>query len=1035
MINSIDLAVKKRSFIAILIALLFIVGSGFIAAPNVNAQLACPASWTNDPNTLADDPIKPAEESATGDQWYDFSNLSFSYNIQLDTPYSDTQDGAVSDSENRDKQATIDVKTNASTAIFSKIYANFHNILTPFVTVKDSAAFDRLSPELKQKWLENYCITGLSPMDGEFSLEIEAEKTYMRTVRTGTRYCYTPPLGTEICGDTCPAGQICDSSPVFGAEEVTDPPERLQDQDNVTVPYALSLRDIARKAAYNLKEQYCNVEADCLNDNYTCAPAFTYAPGYGYVVINPGDPAARDKTGICVFKPELLAVPDADRRLQNMCTAIDPAQSVGVLDSKICHYRPPLSYVTSNRPDYLRVNFTINNSEQNRNELPFDTDLFANRGQSTNPDCLGNSGNFEGCELDGYYRSAFINKLSLYSQEDKEIFQTMKFRIGIGSDAAVSYEVDSDPDMNYDALGLPDAWTFDYVERLGGIAMLSEEARFMNPSLLPAGNRVIAEHNSQIYMRGGQVFFDNQIISNRPLLDEAGNPVGTSAAVTDFETFVSAQESLRRAMESVITGGSKVEVFEALYNTLRNGLRSDTAKNVLAAYRLVLRVRLDVPQCPGPDDTTSEAECLNINANYTTQYNNRYRAYLDLYEPFREESQALSTVSSPTIDFQKLRGEHLVTFTRNDEVYYGISKLGSKISEMRRVPGSQNTFVQIPYRAFLNSRGEIILVTSDVVSNAYKVIHYRPGQAASQVFMGELGLTSLRHVASYLDEQDRLHIASYDDELLNNPQTIRYIRLNTAGGLGITYDTNVTGFEIRYIDPASFRSPNFFAYAWRPGLAVAAGRDNTVHIVASGTVDPDPFKTDLYYFHFDPDNDRFASSPKVVTDQANDKFRNFIPNIPESYTSRTMSPSAASLELVGPTEIPTVVWVNRIGFTSPARSSELWFQAMVATPTNVGRTWNVHPLSSATEFLRTEITHPFVSKIGEMGVSVNDRVSKKNVLTGWFDAYGYKRCVYVSDKYVELINGGSTVCGSTRDMRYIQPNGGTWRLVEPARLQ
>jgi hypothetical protein len=259
--------------------------------------------------------------------------------------------------------------------------------------------------------------------------------------------------------------------------------------------------------------------------------------------------------------------------------------------------------------------------------------------------------------------------------------------------------------------------------------------------------------------------------------------------------------------------------------------------------------------------------------------------------------------------------------------------------------------------------------------------------------------------------------------------------LDTAGGLRITYDTNVTGFEIRYIDPASFSSPNFFAYAWRPGLAVAAGRDNTVHIVASGTVDPDPFKTDLYYFHFDPNNNRFASSPKVVTDQANDRFRNFIPNIPESYTSRLMSPSAASIELVGPLEIPTVVWVNRIGFTSPERSSELWFQAMVATPSSVLRTWNVQPLSAATEFLRTEITHPFVSKIGEMGVTVNDRVSKKNMLTGWFDAYGYKRCVFVSNKYVELINGGSTACGSTRDMRYIQPNGGTWRLVEPAILQ
>lgn len=537
-----------------LVAGLFFVSFFLIlSSKDAFAQL-CPASWTNDPNTLTEPVIYPPD-----DGWFDFDqNMDWSYSFDVTHP----------DEVNNPRQnVRVGVRTNIPTTVFTKIFGNYSNTLFPFIQASSAEILNVLKEqEAKEAWLEYYCLSKNNAFQqnaktGNIDLEITGHKTFNIEVRK-TKYCDAAGVCGNCGGGATPTLTI--PTVCYVEEQITEPEIALS-TESVTIPYLYSLRDVARKTAYTIKEQPCSTAAEqnaCLNDtNYVCVKVGERKPDGQIAMLYANDPANNDKDGVCALKLEYLDDTIAQRVAQNMCSDVSTRQDVGSVKSNICHYKAPLTYEPSNKAkeQTMYVTTEIGNSDNSKNNLPFDVDLFADKNEfDRNPradgsvnhcDTMDPRADISKCEINGYYRRAFMDKLGLYTEQDKKIFDGMKYRINVSSDAAVAYQVDG-TDMEYGkdktVNPLPDAWTFDYVEKLGGIALYSEDARFMNPYLKPMGEMVVSDGGAKVYLRGDQVFFNNYIVTNRAKFDSDGVTPLNTAAVSDL-----AYEKLAALMDAV----------------------------------------------------------------------------------------------------------------------------------------------------------------------------------------------------------------------------------------------------------------------------------------------------------------------------------------------------------------------------------------------------------------------------------------------------------------------------------------------------
>lgn len=1079
--------------------------------------LSCPADWASDTKVMYDDPMQPA-----ADGWHDFKDFNYSYSYSAsEFPL---EAGESLGANKTPVSVTFD--TNIATAAFTKIYANMSNIIFPFVNASDAEISEYLegtgdptdTTSDYYRWLRHYCLDGQVDkgvtQEGTMTLTTKASMTAEALVYVcKPRQTPPAPAGTICIGSDYDAGtNSCPNSPSDALGALCTPqreprqatrnlPGSKSEDDTFQMPYRLALRDIARKTAYTIKQQYCKVgEANaCLHDDYDCIPKGAPIPGGigGKVVYIPAnDPAANGKDGMCFLKIESQRQPIAAQVVQRMCAPVIPNQEVATLSSLMCHYGD-LEY-TAFTPDVIRVSPRISRAstsdtpsspDVSKNTLPFDSQLFSDNGEEINPAC-GSSMSTADCQINGYFRRALNDRLSMYSEEDRGIFDELKYRIQIASDNETPYEVSGSvrggDDMNYGfGRGYPDAWSFDYVEKLGGYMMMAEEARFFNPELLPAGDRVVMDGENRAYMRGGQVFYNNYVVSNRPRYLSDGTPV--SVEQTAFDEFMRLSEVIDLLMDQLRKRMSNPDgepVFEAspLYACIRfqdaAGFAVDPETNLsfrcsdfalengmspamltpLKDQRIIDVFELFwfyfgsqeagdefgglihiVDLCLS-GDTGRPGETYQQCVDRTGPYlDTRFEAFIAAYQELRDAYGAQFGNFSPTLHCVHYRC--LVTFVNGTHIYAGISEYGRDILKVIQLPIEGETMPQISHRAYLTPSGKIVLIYSQLDST-YKILIYDP----TNVTPPRIVDTSVSYLA-HLDAVTRVMpggvnevvIAFFNENATSLSYRVYNIERILAGTDGMTVGNNFSmGGE-----PFSYFRPG-------PGLSIALDNFNQMHVVApiveGNPRDYEKFEQSVVYAKVNLASGA-VTGLETVTSNALDRTAQRIPTVAGAtiFASRIMAFNGRSI-IVDVKGNPSIVWINRVTSIPTDVNGvlptfwEYYTQAFYARKTVAG--WSVKPLSDrqpgtvqrdsqamAVEGGFGEVRNVFITP-NSMGMTVNDIVTKRDMTTRMMDAAGAKRCVYTQPS-VWLF--GSTDCANLTNKEYVRPNRGDWIAIPATR--
>lgn len=1089
-------------------------------------ELTCPVDWVNDPKFLEDNPLQPE-----ADGWHDFNGFRFEYNFPKGD--FDLKDGErLTDKNLTDVDVTFE--TNIPMSGFTRLYANMSNIIYPFVNASDEEVLFYLEslpnkddPNSEfNRWLKNYCLGGIldknPSQEAEVSLYVDADMTAevfisICGVRDGFDFSTfpggRPTDATEQCNERTNSLGSCDGSqPIFCAtKQEIDTVTRgvvpgKRDTESFPMPYRLALRDIALKTSYAITEQYCETtkqsaegQGACLNPNYTCIKEGDRVPWDSRIVVNipDNDPAAIGKDGKCYLNEETATKPITAQVIQRMCTEILETQAVGSLNSIMCHYGDleyksftPALITVDPKVNRATGSTSINSSDASTNKLPFDIDLFVDNGETVNPACSTDELSAN-CLINGYFRRALYDKLSLFSDQDRGIFDQTKYRVAIVSDNATSYDVNGTlgqggGSMNYGFGGYPDAWSFDYIEKLGGYMMLAEEARFMNNDLLPAGDRVVADGGYEAYLRGGQVVFNNHIVSNRPLVKPDGSPIGdVSAGYDDFLRLSKAMSYLMEQARTRLSGDNGAGQYEVspLYACLRyqnsNGLAqdpdganpaqdfyrppgSDMVDCQLFAQKYNLNYKNPLPgsienpaigidpikdprvaklfdlfwqaYTEGPNSiigailgcisTPNFADCI---ASRRDAVNETFEKFFEEYNRLRDEYQSRISNYNPTLHCINQRC--LVTYNAGPYIYAGVSEYGRDISQMIQMPLQGETFNQIPHKAFITNDSRAVIVYSSLDST-YKILIYNFLTKEIRHINTPVGF--LGHVdADYYVNSDNIPklLFAYFQE---GDRSVKYSvydlqTLNTDSQGSVSFQVGGQAREL-------------FGY-FRHGVSVKYGYFNDFHLIAPtfvpGAAD-EGFSNDLMYARVILGSGNVSTSEIITTNQ-DDRASNRIPNIGQNvYASRLLAQNGKSI-FVDFDGVPYVVWINRVvsvpdeDGNSPTEW-ETYTQAFMARKTS--NKWSILPVSDrAVGVLKkaggmmSEIRNIFISPSG-VGMTVVDAVTKRDRITRMMDGAGAKRCVYDT---AAVLFFGSTHCANIENDDYVKPNAGNWEFIPAVR--
>lgn len=1078
-------------------------------AQATQAPLVCPVSWNNDPKFIEDDPIQPG-----ADGWHDFKKFEYNYTYRMDE--FPLEGGERLSGRNR-TDVDVTFNTNIATQAFTRVYANMSNIIFPFVNAGDAEVLNYLEAEPNRnepnsdfnKWLRNYCLGGGIVDSGagqqaEMTLYTEADMTaeverdqYYCGLRQGT---VPRPPNASTCQDDydndsracriegigcCESGapSFCTTRREVGTSEETRAVSGRSDTDTFTMPYRLGLRDLALKTAYGITEQYCsttNADKACLNPNYTCIKEGERVPWNSKIVVQvpDNDPAANGKDGICYLTAEMAARPVPVQVLQRMCSEILENQQVGSVRSLMCHYGdlnypPSTTALIRVEPQISKAtgSTSFDDPTASKNRLPFDVDLFADNGETENPACKADE-TAANCQINGYFRRALYDRLSLYTPQDKGIFDEMKYRMNITSDNATPYQIDgsnsgSGADMNYGQPTLPDAWSFDYVEKLGGYAMLSEEARIFNPDLLPAGDRVVAEAGHEVYLRGGQVFFDNYVVSNRPRVKPDGTPVDqVSVGYDDFMRMSTAMEYLNNQAQAMLQNGELTAdtIIRPLYHCMRfqeNGVGRWPDTNAPidcqgVANRGGIAFKINSGQIG--IDPLKDPRVLEVFALFWKSFSEgadsvlgviatcRAQTTLDMQDCFASKREALNRTFAEFFEaYKALRGEYqsqlsnsnptlhcvnqrcLVTFYSGGGIFAGISDRSGDIPRIIQLPIEGETFNQISHRGFITTDGRVVVMYSSL-AGTYRILIFNP--LSGELRNIDTGVNYLGQMdAEYFVDQNNVQyvaVASY----MNDQQTVRYQVYDLNSG------TPSSSGQINY--------PNHKLFGVRPGpsISIKYGGRNNLHVVVSGyTPGADRFEgyaNDPIYVNVSIGST--VTATEAITTQQVDRAVNRIPNIPQNvFANRQFSTNGKSI-YVTPQGVPLVVWINKVYSwkldEEPLPTNwEFYTQAFIAKRVP-GSGWSVLPISdravgvlTSEQGMMSEIRSVFISP-SAVGMTVNDAVTKRNTRTRMLDGSGTKRCVY---NHPSVIFFGSLSCGNLENVEYVKSNGGNMQFVPAVR--
>ena len=756
----------------------------------------------------------------------------------------------------------------------------------------------------------------------------------------------------------------------------------------------------------------------------------------------------------------------------------------------MCHYGD-LEYL-SYTPAVIRVDPRVgeNNSDTSysdadvsKNDLPFDIDLFVDNGEIVNPNCQPGLIT-ESCRINGYFRRALYDRLSLFTEQDRGIFDKMNYRIPITSDDATPYRVigslgQGGGSMNYGFGGYPDAWSFDYIEKLGGIVALAEEARFMNPELKPAGDMVSSHGGQEVYLRGGQVFFNNYVVSNRPRVKPDGSDAeGSRAGYDDFMKIGKAINLMMSESRTILSGSGPRFEFSPLFACLRyqneRGMAFDPdeivsdrpyyqppgTRNVncrIFAREHGLSFKDPLPS-GDPDnsigiDPIKEARAASvfdefwklfasggdslINIIIGCQESGRYqdcissrRASLDeRFEEFYEKYDQLRDVYgvqianyNPTLHCSN--GRCLVTFISGTTIYAGISEGGADITRIIDLPLDGETFNQVSHRGFITRDGRVVVVYS-ALDQDYKILIFNPYTQESSIISTGVGYLSSLDADIYesLNVNPKLLIAYYQE----GQSTVNYRE----------YDINSRSIWLGRQNSVNFGRVLFPFFRPGPALSVKYGNgvDSDFHLVAPTFLLPsfEGFDNDVSYAYVQFDGNQYHT--ELITTNQEDREKLRIPAGDGVFASRIFSNTAKSI-YVTPSGEPIVVWINRIANWTGENGQistdwETQYQAFLAR--KVASSWMVVPISDrvpgvlkSAQGLLTEIKNVFISDYA-VGMTVDDAVSKRNSKNRMLDGAGPKRCVYNQD-FDSVVENGSTDCGTLMNIQYIKPNKGNWEF-------
>ncbi len=379
---------------------------------------------------------------------------------------------------------------------YSQIFWNYYNLLTPFVTVDETAAIAKYGED---RW-KTKCIDTKTISKGK--LTFETNGTISRQDCT-----YTP---VESAG-----AWRWDLS----CNGVDTPFQGITDSQEINVPYVQTIRQIARAIPpiIHTGPWYCNTATP----NF-CADKYNL-PDVDCQVTDlstyPNPPDGAD--GICVFRTP------KDKNFIADILCAEPTANGGAPAQPI-QYPPLESNVCAlgDTPDIIFQDPTSTDSEPGTPAGPgvapvsFSTKPYLSAGTFDNKT---NELPFDQDAIEQYYKPALYDKLGLYSGQDRKWLDSQKKTRIDGSPEGLPAAFDIGGDVS--GVNRHGPFEMDFVSELGADVEISNDYRFANAELLPTGYGVTQSGVHRAYLRGeqgrlkGTVFVDGKPLGARPLRD------------------------------------------------------------------------------------------------------------------------------------------------------------------------------------------------------------------------------------------------------------------------------------------------------------------------------------------------------------------------------------------------------------------------------------------------------------------------------------------------------------------------------------
>jgi hypothetical protein len=381
-----------------------------------------------------------------------------------------------------DDKRTVGMNFDPRTYHFSQIFFSMYNIVNAYVTS------DQPEEEaLREPWSKSFCID-VDNTDKTSSFNFTGDATL--------RYGYEVDV-------PCDPPTNPDGSPNIGCTEDKTASKNfdLAGGGSFTVPYPYSFRKMAEvvPAIIDKGFNFCTtqgIQTGC-NRGFECKEI---SPDLVAKYPALRDPPT-DKNGVCFPDEQLAQAHQKDVNL--LCRDIKSTPiKLQPLKSNVCFEQ--------SWGEGLKESWRITDEKTKR----------------TTPYISGGSiGGTNQINYDlqalNWYEAAFVDKLSIYSKDEANWIKKLPARfsrLSVGEDAKFK----TDPSQGSD----------DFVEKLGGAAMMAEDARFMNTSLIPAGLSTMMDGGHEAYLRGG----DNR--DNYGVLFVDGKPVGRLQDVKQVSPYI-----------------------------------------------------------------------------------------------------------------------------------------------------------------------------------------------------------------------------------------------------------------------------------------------------------------------------------------------------------------------------------------------------------------------------------------------------------------------------------------------------------------